>query len=59
MARTEVCRICEWAPVFARGRCSSCYMFRRRNRRDRTEAEVVAYGLRVEGRMANAKPLRP
>jgi len=55
--RGEVCRVCHWAPVYAKGRCAPCYMFRRRHRRDRTEAEVVAYGLRIQGQETRRRPL--
>ena len=36
------CLVCDAPPVYARGRCLSCYRYLRRHKHDRTEKELDA-----------------
>ena len=42
-----VCSVCGWAEVYAKDRCRSDYMFRRRHKRDRTDEEAARMGQKM------------
>lgn len=52
----EYCGLCEWRIVYAKHRCRSCYVYRRKHGRDKSETYLVGEGEReLERRIVYAQ----